>query len=145
MHGEQKPFYWASQIESRWVEVAWWGRCGCQPERSRSGVNGKVLQEPSRMAELWQNIKCLPAIRAQRQSLQQFLRALYVVCVLSHSVAANNKHVIPEMLPYLRFIHGAGIFDKISCDLLVWLDLVPQYLLPPLVDSNSMINDFKQG
>lgn len=74
-------------------------------------MNGKVLQEVSRTAELPQNIKCLPANRAQRQSLQLFLKALYVVRVLSFTPSPRDKHVIPEMLPYLRFIRD--IFDKI--------------------------------
>lgn len=106
----------------RWVEVVWWGRCGCQPERSRGGVNGKVLQEVSRTAELPQNIKCLPANRAQRQSLQLFLKALYVVRVLSFTPSPRDKHVIPEMLPYLRFIRD--IFDKIPTRWLSYFHVV---------------------
>lgn len=108
VHGEHEPFYWATQIESRWVEVAWWGRCGCQPERSRSGVNAKVLQEGSRTAEL---PPCNYSTKAEPAAVSQS-----VVCCMRpvfHSVTANNKHVIPEMLPCLRFICGAGIFDKI--------------------------------
>lgn len=73
-------------------------------------MNGKVLQEVSRMAELRQNIKCLPANRAQRQSPQQFLKAFVCrVPPVFHSVTANNKHVIPAMLPYLRFIDSEKI------------------------------------
>lgn len=41
--------------------------------------------------------------------------------------------------------HETLFVDKISCDLLVWLDLAPQYILPPLADSNGNIDDFKQG
>lgn len=66
---EHGSLYWASRIESWWVEAAWWDGCGWQSEKGRGGMNGKVLQEVSKMEELWKNIKCHPASRVQKQRI----------------------------------------------------------------------------
>lgn len=81
VHREQESLYWASRIESWWVEAPWWDGCGWQSEKSRGGMNGKVLQEVSRLEELWKNIKCHPASRVQKQRIFSLKVLLYCSCL----------------------------------------------------------------
>lgn len=81
VHREQESLYWASRIESWWVEAPWWDGCGWQSEKSRGGMNGKVLQEVSRLEELWKNIKCHPASRVQKQRIFSLKVLSYCSCL----------------------------------------------------------------
>lgn len=69
------------------------------------------------------------------------------VCCCPHrsekevQVVYGGDHVDFSLTPWWN----STTWTDISSDLLVWLDLVPQFLLTPLVDSNGMIDCFEQG